>query len=146
MELTAQQSTTILPVRFQPLLKKTIPVAADLLLIEDSAAGYVKKRLQISNLPVASPAGQITVATVGADFTTITAGLAAASAGDAVLVYPGTYAESVTIPANVMLRGIVRITKALPGQAIVLGLKRTGTFAGSAWVGFTLARGKRWKA
>ena len=55
--------------------------------------------------PSAVPAGVITVATSGGDHTTIAAGLAAASSGDAVVVYPGTYSENITIPAGVRLVG-----------------------------------------
>lgn len=47
----------------------------------------------------------IYVAKSGAPYDTITAGLAAASSGDTVLVSPGVYAESVTVPAGVTLKG-----------------------------------------
>lgn len=60
---------------------------------------------QLSNTGTTGIAGLITVATAGGDYGTITDGLAAASSGDVVLVYPGTYAESVTIPAGVVLLG-----------------------------------------
>lgn len=52
-----------------------------------------------------SPSGTIIVAKTGGDYDVIANGLAAASSGDSVVVYPGTYAESVTIPAGVRLTG-----------------------------------------
>lgn len=51
------------------------------------------------------PSGAVIVAKSGGDYNTITEGLAAASPGDVVVVYPGTYAESVTIPTGVRLIG-----------------------------------------
>jgi len=52
----------------------------------------------------------ITVATVGGDHTTIAAAIAAAVAGDVILVYPGTYAENnpLTLPAGVSLNCVGR--------------------------------------
>ena len=44
----------------------------------------------------------------GRPFLTITAALSAASSGVTVLVAPGTYAESITIPTGVSVRGISR--------------------------------------
>jgi hypothetical protein len=44
----------------------------------------------------------------GAPFLTITAALAAAQAGDMAWIFPGTYAESFTIPANVSVVGTSR--------------------------------------
>lgn len=44
----------------------------------------------------------------GAPFLTITAALAAAQAGDMVWIFPGTYAESFTIPASVSVVGTSR--------------------------------------
>jgi hypothetical protein len=55
------------------------------------------------------PAGVIRVGQSGAvDYNTITAGVAAASAGQTVLVYPGTYAESnpIVVPVGVTVVGI----------------------------------------
>lgn len=42
-------------------------------------------------------------------YTTITAAMAAAVAGNLILVYPGTYVESVTLKANVTLAGIDKV-------------------------------------
>lgn len=85
---------------FLNITEKTIPAAGDLLLIEDSEASYVKKRLQIGNLPQngsgSSPAGVLTVAPSGGDYTSIQTALNSASAGQTVLVYPGTYNEHIT--------------------------------------------------
>ena len=44
----------------------------------------------------------------GLPFLTITAALAAALAGDVVWVLPGTYAESISVPANVSVDGLDR--------------------------------------
>ncbi len=52
----------------------------------------------------------IIVAKSGGDHTTITAALAAASSGDVVLVMPGTYAESITLVAGVIVVGIANST------------------------------------
>ncbi len=49
----------------------------------------------------------------GKPFLTVTAGLAVAQSGDVVLVYPGTYAESVTVPNGVNLRGMSTINTIL---------------------------------
>lgn len=62
--------------------------------------------LLLNSIPVTgADTGIIVVAQDGGDFATITEGLAAASSGDVVLVYPGTYAENVTIPSGVRLVG-----------------------------------------
>lgn len=58
-----------------------------------------------------SPAGVITVASAGGDYTTIEAALAGAVAGQTVLVYPGTYVVPVagyTVPSGVTLQGVSR--------------------------------------
>jgi hypothetical protein len=51
-------------------------------------------------------ANVIIVAVSGGDHTTITAGLAAASSGDIVLVMPGTYTEAITLVAGVTVIGL----------------------------------------
>lgn len=76
------------------------------------------------------PSGEITVAASGGDHTTITAALAAASSGDVVVVYPGTYAESVTIPDGVTLMGssapeLVNITSDGSNDCIAIGASAT---------------------
>lgn len=59
----------------------------------------------VAFLGSASPAGIITVAQGGGgDFLTITAGLAAAVAGQTVEVYPGIYNENIIIPSGVSLQ------------------------------------------
>lgn len=64
--------------------------------IDGSIAAYTKL-----TGPTSVPAGAIIVAKSGGDYTTISGGLAAASSGDVVIVYPGTYEENVSIPAGV---------------------------------------------
>src|SRR4030043_1692957 len=46
----------------------------------------------------------------GADYTTISDALAAASSGDAVYIYPGTYTGNITIPDGVAIIGADRIS------------------------------------
>lgn len=69
-------------------------------------------------------------------YSTIAAALAAASSGDAVVVGPGVYAESVTVPAGVTLSGTPFFTAALSGAA------STGTRVtlndGSSLIGFAV--------
>lgn len=52
----------------------------------------------------------IIVAKSGGDYTTIQAAVDAASAGDTILIYPGTYAETLTIQKNVNLVGVTSDT------------------------------------
>jgi len=70
-------------------------------------------------------------------FTTIAAALAASSSGDAVVVGPGTYAESISIPAGVTLRG-----RNGPDVTTISGGAATGTRVslddGSVIKGFTV--------
>ncbi len=66
--------------------------------------------------------GVIIVAKSGGQFSTIAGGLALANSGDVVLVYPGTYAENVIIPAGVVLQGA---TAQVP--IIISGADTTGT-------------------
>jgi len=61
----------------------------------------------------AEPAAAVT-RHVPADHATIAAALAAAGAGDTVLVAPGTYAERVTLASGVVLRGA-----GAPGDAVI---------------------------
>jgi hypothetical protein len=93
------------------ITEKTAPVVADLLIIEDSADSNNKKRVQAGNLPRRWPWGSKirTVdpdAAAKADYTTITAALAAAVAGDIILIAPGTYAETLTLKDGVALIGM----------------------------------------
>ncbi len=99
---------------------ETTPDNADEILIYDNTASANRKMTRanfLTGITAALPTGIIIVAAANGDYTTITAGLAAASSGDTVLVYPGLYAESVTIPDGVRLLGFpaalqVRITGA----------------------------------
>jgi len=110
------------------LTEKLIPVSGDHLLIEDSAAADVKKRVQIGNLPGGAVALTWTnvnwVDKAGNDTTalpdradlpylTIGAALATAASGDCIIVRPGTYAEEgLTVPTGVALiaEGGFRVT------------------------------------
>ena len=74
---------------------------ADEILIYDNTASANRKMTRanfLTGITATFPGGVIIVAKSAGDFTTIAAGVAAASSGDVVLIYPGTYAESVTIP------------------------------------------------
>lgn len=73
------------------ITEKTLPVAADLLLIEDSAASNAKKRLQIGNLP----ARQLFVATADK--------VVANTVTETSLF--GTGVGSLTLPANYLVAG-----------------------------------------
>ncbi len=109
-----------------PIAGKATPVNADVLLIEDSAAGYAKKSVLWSQLPGGGGGGLTSIdtqntvwvdGTNGNDgtgtsgrqdlpFATVAAALLAASAGDVVLIRPGTYGEAgLAIPPNVTVRG-----------------------------------------
>lgn len=49
----------------------------------------------------------LSVAISGAEYTSIATALGAASSGDTVMIYPGTYTEAaMTVPANVSIKGI----------------------------------------
>jgi hypothetical protein len=86
-----------------------------------------------------SSAGGVHLVTVGGETTpyiTIAAALADAVAGDLVLVGPGTYTESVTVPASVSLRasgGVVGIvgTVTLLGDSTLAGLQITSAAGGT---------------
>lgn len=70
-------------------------------------------------------------------FNTITAALAAASAGDSVIVANGTYAESVTIPSGVSLRSETYLASTISGAVVGSGVRVTlGT--GSILDGFVI--------
>jgi microcystin-dependent protein len=78
------------------------------------------------NAPVALalvPAHTLTVSATGADYTTVQAAINAASAGDLIRVFPGTYTEQVTVNKAVTLSGTSRelciITGSLTGGSIV---------------------------
>lgn len=53
----------------------------------------------------AIPANVLLVAKAGGQYTTINSALSASSPGQVVLVYPGTYSESFSIPSNVKVSG-----------------------------------------
>ena len=77
-------------------------------------------------------AGIINVAKSGGDYDTIAAGLAVADPGDVVVVFPGDYAENVTVPTGVRLMGshIALVTR-------ITGADTTGTrvtFEGSGTI------------
>lgn len=85
-----------------------------------------------SPIPAATTplAGVLTVATSGGQYTAIETALAAASSGQTVLVYPGTYtvpAAGYTVPAGVTLQGVSRDDVNLsavansPAAAVTLG-------------------------
>ena len=86
--------------------------------------------LQDPSALYASPGGVITVsATAFADYTTIGAALAAASPGDEIVVYGGTYAENITLDGSKRVRGF-----GFAQKVIISGADTTGTrvtFAGT---------------
>jgi len=101
---------------FASLTDKPSPASADLLIIESDADGGAKRKVEVGNLTGALTwTGVNWVDKAGNDGTalpdradlpylTIAAALATAASGDAVIVRPGTYAESgLTVPAGVAL-------------------------------------------
>src|SRR4051812_47354756 len=66
-------------------------------------AAFLSFVLVFASLFVAPAAHAASVRHVPADYPTVTAALAASSSGDTVIVAPGTYTESVTVPAGVLL-------------------------------------------
>ena len=89
-------------------------------------------------IPSGGPVGVTLITPTGlTEYTTIASALAAASSGDIVEVGPGTYAESVTIPSGVTLRGSAR-----PLRTTISGAAATGTRVtlgnGANLIGFTI--------
>ena len=58
-----------------------------------------RQKIFVDNLPGGAIENLITVAKVGGDFTTFAAAMTAASPGDLILVYPGTYIEDNPLPS-----------------------------------------------
>ena len=65
----------------------------------------------------------------GANFTTITAALAAASSGETIFIRPGTYTEDLTLKADVNLSSFSG--EGVTPTVTIIG-KLTATFAGTA--------------
>lgn len=84
---------------------KTTPIGADLLMIGDSADSYKNKKVTWSQLPTIpfSKIRTVDATDPAADYSTITAALAAAGAGDVILVGPGTYNEAATLSPSVLV-------------------------------------------
>lgn len=94
---------------FDSFTEKTTPISLDILLIEDSADTYNKKKLKVGNLPKKWPFSKvITVdaSDLDADYSTIQAAINAASAGTTILINPGVYAETITLKDGVDLVGL----------------------------------------
>ena len=89
-------------------LKVTGPASAvdDRVAVFDGTTGKLIKDggRTVSEL-LLGPQGAITVASANGDYTTLGAALAVASAGDTILVYPGTFAENnpLTVPDTVTI-------------------------------------------
>jgi hypothetical protein len=85
--------------------------------------------------PGAAAGVNLVTTTAVTPYATIAAALADAGVGDAVLVGPGTYAESITVPAGVTLKGVngvVNLTGAAPtGTRVTLN-------DNSIFLGFTV--------
>lgn len=76
--------------------------------------------------------------TTAVEYATITLALAAAIAGNVVLVPPGTYAESFTIPAGVVLRSTGGVTVTVISGAAATGTRITLGGTSSKITGFTV--------
>lgn len=73
------------------LTEKTTPVSGDLLIIEDSAASYVKKRLQVGNLPSSGGGGGLTVTRLVGNTTLTASGIYVVDSAAAI--------RTITLPA-----------------------------------------------
>jgi hypothetical protein len=106
----------------------------DLLLLEDSAATWVKKSFNISSIWKEHKTDNLKYVdktNPAADYTTISSAVSAASSGDVIVVGPGTYTESISIPASKNLiiigdsddpsRVIITSTKTATGDTILQG-------------------------
>jgi hypothetical protein len=112
----------------------TSPVANELFVFEDGAGAQVLYKRNAANdawEPISVAASTVVPGVTGVvlltqsgtktAYTTITAALAAASANDTVVVGPGSYAESFTVPAGVLLRA------AHGNRVFITGGAATGT-------------------
>jgi hypothetical protein len=112
----------------------TSPVANELFVFEDGAGAQVLYKRNAANdawEPLSVAASTVVPGVTGVvlltqsgtktAYTTITAALAAASANDTVVVGPGSYAESFTVPAGVLLRA------AHGNRVFITGGAATGT-------------------
>lgn len=79
----------------------------ELILYDDSNTANRKITVAnfAANIPVALPSGVTIVAASNGDYTTIGAAMTAVPAGSTILVYPGTYAESITYTKNLRIIG-----------------------------------------
>lgn len=81
--------------------------ADELIIYDDSAT--TNKKITIANfaasIPIALPSGVTIVSASNGDYTTISAAITAVSAGATIVVYPGTYAENLTINKNIRIIG-----------------------------------------
>lgn len=87
---------------------ETTPDNADEIMIYDDSASVNRKMTRsnfLSGITASLPSGVIRVASANADYTTINAAIAVAVSGNLILVYPGTYAENITIPDGVKIVG-----------------------------------------
>jgi hypothetical protein len=88
---------------------KTTVVGSDILLIEDSEAAYVKKKILLSYLPKKWPFSKVLTVdatSTNADYSTIQAAINAASAGMTILINPGSYTETISLKDGVDLIGL----------------------------------------
>jgi len=88
---------------------KTVPAATDIVLLEDSAASWAKKKMTLRDLR--KYAQEVHVAKEGGDFTSIQAALdsitdAAFDKRYVVVIHAGDYAENVTTKSYVELWGV----------------------------------------
>lgn len=96
----------------------------DLAITESGLFRWNGSAWQNVNSGGSGPSGIITVATSGGDFTSIQAGMNAASAGQTVLVYPGTYNENIDFTA---IASSVRVTGFPNAQNVVIAGTGTGS-------------------
>lgn len=94
------------------ITEKLAPLASDTVLVEDSAAGNIKKKIQIGNLLAGGNYAQlVSVAKSGGQYTTIMGAINSITDASpikqyAVLVYPGLYPENIVMKDYVDIIGI----------------------------------------
>lgn len=90
------------------LTELTTAANDDEFLIYDLSA-TTNKKITLANIataiPASLPSGITIVASSNGNYTTISAAITAVSAGATIVVYPGTYAENITVNKNVRIVG-----------------------------------------
>lgn len=106
--LQAEWSAESTAVDIDGLTAETTADNADTIVVYDDSASANRKMTRanfLAGISAALPSGITIVAASAGDYTTIGAAITAVSAGATIVVYPGTYAESITINKNIRMFG-----------------------------------------